>query len=178
MPQLRISLVITLLLCFGLISNINSQVRTRIFNNGIPTQLFPIQKSVIPQKVIAEPSGFKKLLNNSQIKTENQTEYFDKFAVPVDLNLDLLLNAKITEEEGITIFAISVNAQNALNISLQFNKFKLSHNSLLSIYNDHELTDSITSNENNDQNIWATRVYQGDKVTIVLKLPTKEKSEY
>jgi hypothetical protein len=59
MPQLRISLVITLLLCFGLISNINSQVRTRIFNNGIPKQLFPIEKSVIPQTVIAEPSGFK-----------------------------------------------------------------------------------------------------------------------
>lgn len=177
MPQLRISLFITLLLCFGLIGNINSQVRTRIFNNGIPTQLFPIEKSVIPQKVIGEPSGFKKLLNNAQIKKENQTEYFDKFAVPVDLNLDLLLNAKITEEEGITIFAISVNAQNALNISLQFNKFKLSQNSLLSIYSDHELTDSITSNENNDQNIWATRVYQGNKVTIVLKLPTKQKKD-
>lgn len=177
MLQLRISLVITLLLCFGLISNINSQVRTRIFNNGIPTKFFPIQKSVIPQKVIAEPSGFEKLLNSSQTKTENQTEYFDKFAVPVELHLDLLLNAKITEEEGITIFALSVKAQNALNVSMQFDIFKLSPNSLLSIYTDHELTDSITSNENNDQNIWATRVYQGDKLTIVLKLPTKEKPD-
>lgn len=53
----------------------------------------------------------------------------------------------------------------------------LSENSLLSLYTQHELTDSITSNENNQYKIWATRVYQGNKVTITLRVPTEEKSK-
>jgi hypothetical protein len=42
----------------------------------------------------------------------------------------------------------------------------------LSIYTDKEITDSITSAENNSNNVWATRVYRGNSLNIVLKVPT------
>ncbi len=61
---------------------------------------------------------------------------------------------------------MKINAEKAINISLQFSKFFLPTNSILKIYNQFELTDSITSKENNEHNIWATRVYQGNKLTI------------
>lgn len=54
--------------------------------------------------------------------------------------------------------------------------FNLSENSILSIYTDNELTDSITSKENNENNIWATRVYQGNSLNIVLKAPALDTS--
>lgn len=45
----------------------------------------------------------------------------------------------------------------------------------MSIYTKNELTDSITANENTESKVWATRVYQGNKLTLILKLPTNER---
>lgn len=47
----------------------------------------------------------------------------------------------------------------------------------MSIYTKNELTDSITAKENNDNKMWTTRVYQGSKLTIALRLPTNEKKQ-
>jgi hypothetical protein len=58
-------------------------------------------------------------------------------------------------------YSLSINAKDALNMSLEFSEFKLSKTSILSIYSKNEFTDSITSNENNENNIWATRVLSG-----------------
>ncbi|MES1225188.1 MAG: hypothetical protein ABUT20_57425, partial [Bacteroidota bacterium] len=49
------------------------------------------------------------------------------------------------------------------------------NDALLSIYSKNEFTDSIASNQNNESNIWATRVYQGECLTLILKIPNKEK---
>ena len=65
------------------------------------------------------------------------------------------------EDNGNTIYSLLILAEDAQNISVQFSKFILSKNTALSIYTKNELTDSITFNENNEKNIWATRVYQG-----------------
>jgi len=46
--------VITLLLlCVGIIINCKAQVKTKIFKEEIPTQLIPINKMLIPEKVIS-----------------------------------------------------------------------------------------------------------------------------
>ena len=47
----------------------------------------------------------------------------------------------------------------------------------MSIFTDYELTDSICANENNKNNIWASRVYNGNKINVVLKLPSEEKNQ-
>ena len=177
MQQINFKVIISLLLCLGIIINSKAQVKTKIFNEGIPAQSISINKLLIPEKVIAAPIEFTQLLNQTQSKTKNQIEYSNRFAVPVEVDLDVLANAKVTEENGITTFALTINAKKALNISLQFNKFLLSEHSVLSIYTQNELTDSITANENNKSKIWATRVYQGSKLTLVLNLPTKEKEQ-
>lgn len=164
-----------LIFCFAIFNNINGQVKTKIFNEGIPTQFIPVNKSIIPEKVVAAPVEFLSVLN--QPKSDNPIEYSNKFAVPEDIDLDIIANAKKIQENNITTFAITINAEKALNISLQFNKFFLSEHSVLSIYTLNELTDSITAKENNDNKLWATRVYQGSKLTIVLRVPTNEKEQ-
>lgn len=177
MQKMYFKVITLLLLCVGIIINSKAQVKTKIFKEVIPTQLIPVSKMLIPEKVISAPLGFTQLLKKTESMTEKYTEYINLFAVPAEVDLDVLANANVTEENGVTTFALKINAEKALNISLQFNKFILPENSILSIYTDRELTDSITANENNENKIWATRVYQGNKLTMVLKLPTKEKSQ-
>ena len=112
---------------------------------------------------------------NEGTNAGKSSEYKNKFAYPVNVQIDLFSTASIIEEEGFITYALSVKAKNALNISIQFNEFYLSPNALLSIYTKNELTDSITAKENNPSKVWATRVYQGDFVTIILKVPSSEK---
>lgn len=131
MQQINFKVIISLLLCLGIIINSKAQVKTKIFNEGIPAQSISINKLLIPEKVIAAPIEFTQLLNQTQSKTKNQIEYSNRFAVPVEVDLDVLANAKVTEENGITTFALTINAKKALNISLQFNKFLLSEHSVL-----------------------------------------------
>ncbi len=71
---------------------------------------------------------------------------------------------------------MSITASGARNVSLEFNDFHLADNAILSIYNKSELTDSITSKENNKNRVWATRVYQGNTLNIVLKEPILKNS--
>ena len=69
-----------------------------------------------------------------------------------------MIEAKLIEEKDFTTYALTIHAVGALNMSLEFKDFILSKNSVLSIYTQHELTDSITFNENNQYKVWATRV--------------------
>lgn len=69
---------------------------------------------------------------------------------------------------------LKCSVDKALNLSFQFSDFKLSPNAVLSIYTNFELTDSITAKENNQGNIWATRVYQGNELYFKLSVPIDE----
>jgi V8-like Glu-specific endopeptidase len=75
------------------------------------------------------------------------------------------------KEEDFIKYSLTIYAREALNMSLQFNKFKLPNGAILSLYTKNELTDSISANENNVNNVWATRVYQGSKLSIILRVP-------
>jgi len=110
MRHILINVIISLLLCVGTMSNSKSQVKTKIFNEGIPDKFIPIHKLIIPEKVIIEPTQFTGLLNQTQLKTENLKEYSNRFAVPAEVDLDVLANAKVTEEKGITTFALTIHA--------------------------------------------------------------------
>lgn len=152
----------------------NAQIRTKIFNDSIPSSLIAAKASGIPEKIIPMPDGFLEALN--EIKTNKKsTDYSNSFALSKSISLDVMSNATVTEDKGFTIYIMTINAEKARNVSLQFSKFFLPKNSILKIYNQFELTDSITSKENNDNNVWATRVYQGNKLTIELKLQGNDK---
>ncbi len=90
MQKIQIKVIISLLLCVGIISNINAQVKTKIFGAGIPPQLIPINKLSISEKIISAPLEFTQSLNQTKSKTENQIEYVNRFAIPVDVDLDVL----------------------------------------------------------------------------------------
>ena len=161
---------------FGLIFlNINAQVKTKTFGEGIPKHFLPV-KDLIGRNIIIEPPAqfyeLKQEADRNEIaKSKNQLA---KFALPSLVNIDVLKEAILTESNGISTFALTIKAPSALNLSVHFNQFILSENSVLSIYNDSELTDSITAKENNENKLWVTRVYEGNTLNIVLKLPSKE----
>jgi len=93
-----------------------------------------------------------------------------QFAVPVKVDIDFIKDALLeetTDDINTFTYSLSIEAKDALNLSLQFSEFKLPENALLSIYTKNELTDSITSSQNNENNIWASRVYQGNTISVV-----------
>lgn len=148
-----------------------AQIRTKIFPQGIPANRIAVQSDNVPIKILKAPNELLQLQKSNEIPIE----YSNRFAISKLVDFNFLAEAKMIEEKGFTTYVLTIHAEKALNISLEFKEFLLSENSFLSIYTQHELTDSITSKENNQYKIWATRVYQGNKLTILLRLPIDEK---
>lgn len=110
-------------------------------------------------------------------KADQTTGGINIFAMPTLVNINLLKESDFRITDGWKIFYLTIYAHGALNVSLQFNQFKLSKRSILSLYTKNELTDSITAKENNEYSLWATRVYHGDEINIVLKVPNQESQD-
>ncbi|MCB0739922.1 MAG: hypothetical protein KDB92_02455, partial [Chitinophagaceae bacterium] len=149
-----------------------AQVKTKIFNNDISLEKV-VPKVKTREIVFAEPKD----IENIKKQIENSPSEINKFAHSISTDLDLMTMAEKTTVSTNTYYSLTIKAKNALNLSLSFNMFKLSPNAVLSIYNNYELTDSITTRENNKLNIWATRVYQGDKITLLVIVPNNETNE-
>ena len=161
-----------LLLGILFITEINGQVKTKTFVEGVPFKLLPAKELGGKEYRVPIPFEFSKL--KKQAKVDDNVGGINKFALPILVNIDLLKEASFKVSNGITLYSLMIKAETALNISIQFNKFQLSENSILSIYTTNEITDSITTKENNKNKIWATRVYQGNTLRLVLKIPTSE----
>lgn len=159
----------------GISFQIKAQVKTKAFYKGIPSEMIMNQDSITNEINIPAPENFSDLLKKGNAQNDISNEYLYKFALPVKVDIDILKEAKVFQSDNFSTYAIRINAQNALNISLSFSEFVLSKNSILSIYTSNELTDSITAKENTSNRIWESRVYQGSKVTILLKVPVNEK---
>ncbi len=158
-------------------NTVQAQVKTKIYFEGISTTTI---KAALDNEAVIKiipPEVFDKLLSKEIIEDTDTREYKDKFAVAVDVDIDLIAKAnKVTEKEFV-FYYLSLTAEKALNLSLRFNIFSLSENSILSIFTTHEITDSITAKENNLNAIWATRIYQGDKIYLMLKVPKNEEGK-
>lgn len=162
---------ILLLAILTLCLNLNAQVKTKVFYSDIPS-IYKSALKEIPNIYTIEPSSeFIKL------KTAKNSLEEIKFASQVKTSINFLKEATLVKENDILKYSLSINAKDALNMSLQFSKFKLPKQAILSIYTKNELTDSISANENNESNIWATRVYQGNKLSMVLKVPSSVKEQ-
>lgn len=150
-----------------------SQVKTKIFKDGIPAAVSARAAGIAPQ-LVAAPASFDQLKAGGKTGGADPGQYVNRFATPAHVSIDVLQSAKVESDQSGTTYLYSLKGAKALNLSLQFGKFILSANAVLSIYTRHELTDSITARENNPQQIWATRVYQGNELTISLKVPKGE----
>ncbi|MDP3915860.1 MAG: T9SS type A sorting domain-containing protein [Bacteroidota bacterium] len=166
--------ILSTVCCILLHLNISAQVKTKIYFESIPQEKTSAAIAKGTEMKIIAPAIFGKLLRNEVIEDVDLTEYKNKFAVAVKLDIDFIKAANRWEENGFVMHSLSLNAENALNVSVQFSEFSLSENSTLSIFTSHEMTDSITAKENNLKNIWATRIYQGGLLHILLKTPGNE----
>lgn len=145
-------------------------MKTKVFYSDIPLKFKPLLKQISKIHKVDPPLEFYNR------KKKNQSEEI-QFAIPVKVNIDFMKESFVDESEGILTYSLMLEADDALNLSLQFSKFNLTEGAILSIYTQNELTDSITSSQNNENNVWATRVYQGNKLSIVLKIPRDSKEK-
>jgi V8-like Glu-specific endopeptidase len=160
-----------------LISNVYGQVKTRIYEKGIPVSVSRTSVTKASTLNVTEPGIFDQLLSGKIDNTGDRKEYKDKFAMLVPVNIDVLKDSRKWEEKGVVYYALSLTSEKALNLSLQFSSFNLSPNAVLSVFTDFEITDSITAHENNPVAIWATRIYQGGKLNLLLRLPLEEEGK-
>lgn len=165
------------LLCLLISVSVSAQLKTRIYEEGIPISASKMSVNRAAAYTIPEPTLFNRLLKEKTDFSGDAKEYKDKFAMPVPVNISLLKEAVRWEEKNTVYYALSVVAERALNLALQFDKFHLSPNARLSIFNDFEITDDVTASENNDNNIWATRIYQGGKLNLLLHMPVDEEGK-
>ncbi|ATL47062.1 hypothetical protein COR50_07610 [Chitinophaga caeni] len=165
-----------LLICCACTLGSFAQVRTKIFKDGIPSKMLSIDSRNIGETKVNAPSIFNSLLNKAP-DDSYPLEYINKFAVPVAVNIDMLSQAKSQNKGDTLVYILKLNAADARNTSLRFGKFHLSEHAILSINSSFELTDSITASENSRSQIWATRVYQGSHLDIILRFPAAEKEQ-
>ncbi len=169
MKNKNLKAVAFVLAIFTFCTNLTAQIKTKVFYSNTPTKYKSLVSRTYTTHIIEAPKEFYIL------KAKKNDDEEMKFAFPVKTNFDFIKNAKRENETGMQKYSLTINAKDALNISLKFSEFKLPKSAVLSIFNEHEVTDSITANENNENNIWATRVYQGNNLSIVLKMPSGEK---
>ncbi len=170
----RVLSISCILIVFAI--DVNAQVRTKTFANGIPNHLIPVKPGIGKTKTLQPPPEFYKLKQQADVNEDNKDKTkLPRYSLPSSVDIDILKEAIHKDSNGISTYSLTITAAGALSLSLKFSQFILSPNSLLSIYNQYELTDSITAKENNEKNSWKTRVYNGNTLNIVLKLPTTEK---
>jgi lysyl endopeptidase len=149
-----------------------SQVKTKLFLEGLPVKFQNFKTKGHAVLNIKSPDELATLKDNNLSK-----EYSIKFAVPNKVSINLIDKNNLREEGNLLIYTLTIVAQQARNISLNLDSFHLSENALLSIFTPYELTDSITYDQNNDDQIWNTRVYQRDTITLNLTIPKDERKE-
>lgn len=162
---------ILLLLLYGLFHTpyLQGQVKTKIFSTEVPATYFP--EGGISERMINVqlPAAFREMKEAVTAKKYMGKE--NQFALPVYQEVDVLKEAAVVTRQNYTIYSLSIQAEGAVNLSVQFSQFKLPEGAVLTIYTKKEITDSITSRENNERHTWATRVYHGERLNFILKMP-------
>jgi hypothetical protein len=117
------SLLRFILIAFTSISVLTSsaQIKTKIFPQGIPANKITVQPDKASIKIIEAPTELIELQKSDKLSTE----YSNRFAIVKTVDLDFLVAAKGTEDKGFATYALTVQAEKALNISLEFKEFLL-----------------------------------------------------
>ncbi len=176
--KIKITSRLFLLLCLTVtLAPAQAQVKTKIFPATIPEQFLPAGKTKTIEQVVSMPANFTNLLARAKTADASQKDYSNGFAEKVSTRINFFKAAGTSKSGDDNTLSLTLVAEQARNISLHFEDFMLSRHAIMSIYTDRELTDSITAKENNENKLWATRVYQGDRVTITLRFPPEERDK-
>lgn len=160
--------ILLLVIFLFTINNITlAQVKTKIFSEQVPSKFIKHQNeaNII---ILDVPKEFIQNKNDFFLKKQSNNERENQFAISLPVNIDLLTEKNKKLQNNKDVFSVTITAKDALNISVEFSEFELMEGDVVSIFTNRELTDSITSNQNNLNKIWASRVYQGNKLTFVL----------
>jgi hypothetical protein len=168
--NILLSLVCIFQITFGY-----SQVTTKTYAQGIKDSKILSRLKNVKDFIIDLPTNFSKLKENAMhLDSNSKHDYIFKFATPGTINYDVMKNAQILADSDTVTYLIRLKAKDALNLSLHFSSFFLSKHSTMFIYNSRELTGPITEKENNTDNFWATRVYNGNSIVVEVNVPKSE----
>ncbi len=162
-----VKLFATLLMC-AIFLKLNGQVKTKVFYSEPPVEYKTRTEKV--EKIITVKGSveFYSKLKDSKETSENE------FATQVKTELDIIQASFLKSENDFLIYTLTILAEDAKNISISFSDFNLSRDAKLSLFTKYEYTDDITFTQNNKSRIWASRVYQGNSIFIVLKTKNKK----
>lgn len=157
----------------------NAQVRTNINNDEVITARGKFKKNYSTKSpYLIPPKDIKALLEKEIL--ENSTGETKPFriaeAIPVDINV--VQEASWIEEGSYAHGSFTIIAAGAKSISVNFDQFKLSKGTELYVYseNGEMITGPVTENENNDNNVWGSWVYKGEKLTVEFKTLTQDRA--
>jgi hypothetical protein len=110
---------------------INAQVKTKTFYEGIPEILKPAKGLQVKEYIVSNPKEFDARLSESETL---QTNFNYNFAISVPVSIDVLNNAALNTSADKITYHFRLKAGSAKNVSLEFGKFHLSTNAVLSVY--------------------------------------------
>jgi lysyl endopeptidase len=151
---------------------VEGQVKTRKFANGLPSNYLQKKIDQIPVYRVKPPEKFKESLQNPD--RYNSKEFIYKYAIAKQIDLDFLKESKLVSDNEFNYYALKIEAEDALSVSIQFKESSLSLNSVLTIYTEFEITDSIVDKTLNNSTTWKTKAYHGNQLTLLLKVPIGE----
>jgi lysyl endopeptidase len=98
-------------------------------------------------------------------------------AEPIPVGIDVSKLSNWIAEEGSYYGKFVLKAAGAKTLSINFSNFSLPKGTEMFIYNRDAamITGVITDAENNKHKIWGSSIYQGDELTIEIKLPIAER---
>lgn len=102
-----------------------------------------------------------------------------RFAESIGLDISLTTNGQWESiDSGFLVWRIKLVSKNAYSTSINFDRFHLSNDAVLFIYNGDGtmITGPVTSKENNDNGFWGSSIYKGESVIVELKVPAASAS--
>ncbi len=170
--KLKSSIILTVCLLLSFMAN------AQVVTNEIPpsfTEAYPINFDPI---LVPKPD-----LNQirQQDAVEDQIKDIPwRFGVEQTVNYNFQ-NSGLTlhNDDGSETWFLKIASKGAKSINLNFNKFKLSNNAKLFIYNEAktDVLGAITAANNNESGEFAIRPIKGESITLELIIPANEKDQ-
>ena len=152
------------------------------FNNEITIDSNGVFKNSYSQQINYEipQKNIKELLElDNKFFNENLGTKFNRIATPIAVDLDISKLLNWINKDGISFGKFSIKLNGAFSSSINFDKFYLPKGTEIYIYNENGkiITGPITEEENNNNNIWGSWIYQGEHLNIEIKTPQVTKNK-
>ena len=174
MKKLLITLL-ALVMCVKL----SAQVETN-YNNEKGVSIEGVFKKAYQENIFNITPPDMNIINQKE-KQDRESADVKPFRIadPVATSIDVVKLASWILDEKTAYAKFSIVAAKAKSLSINFNSFFLPYGTEMSIYNSDGtmITGPVTEKENNMERIWGSSVYQGEKLTIEIKIPIVQKEK-